>query len=264
MKGRWNWGAVKAVSGFVYLSMMVPLLVVVVNSFHPDRIPTFPPHSLSLRWYEAFMANELFVNALWFSTKVAVLAAIGSGIVGTITAMGFVRYDFPLKKGLVIAVLSPMLVPPVIIGLASTMFFNEIGFSRGLIYIATMHVLIGLPYAFLVIRSRLFLFDQTLEEASMTLGANRLRTFREITLPIIFPAILTGMVLAFVISFGEFTATQFWVVGSKTTVPVVIYTMVETLITPEVNVLATLVLVVTIAIPVIGMLVQRTLASRSV
>jgi len=263
MKGRWNWRAVKGLSAFVYLAMMLPLLVVVLNSFHPDRIPTFPPKSLSIRWYEAFLADQMLIDALVFSTKIAALAAIGCGIVGTLTALGFVRYDFPLKKGLVIAVLSPMLVPPVIIGLASTMFFGEVGLSRGTLWIATMHVLIGLPYAFLVIRSRLYLFDETLEEAAMTLGASRLRTFREITFPIIAPSILTGMVLAFVISFGEFTATQFWVVGSKTTVPVVIYTMLETLITPKVNVLATFVLVVTIAIPAIGMLIQRQLTATS-
>ena len=249
MSRNWNWTSIKAVSAFVYFSMLVPLLVVVVNSFHPKRIPSFPPSELSLRWYGAFFADEMFLNAVWVSTKVGIVAALGCGLLGTVTAMGFVRKQFPFQKGLTIVVLAPMLVPPVIIGLASTMFFTEIGWDRSFAWLAVMHMLITLPYAFLIVRSRLYLFDDSLEEAARTLGADHLTTFREVTFPIISPAIITAMVLSFVISFGEFTATQFWVAGSTTTVPVVIYTMLETLITPKVNVLATLVLVVTIGIP---------------
>jgi len=124
-----------------------------------------------------------------------------------------------------------------------------------------MHTLLALPYAFLIVRSRLYLFDETLEDAAMTLGADRLVTFREITLPQIAPAIITAMVLSFVISFGEFTASQFWVQRETTTVPVVIYSMVRTTITPKVNVLATLVLVITMVVPVVGLAIQRWLTS---
>lgn len=255
--GQWNWRAVKVVSLLVYVSMFAPLLVVVVNSFHPQRMASFPPTSLTLHWYGEFFADELFLDAVWVSVKVGVATALCSAIIGTLSAMGFVRKQFPFKKGLVIVMLSPMLVPPVIVGLASTMFFTELGWERNILWLVVMHTLIALPYAFLVVRSRLFLFDESLEEAARTLGADHLTTFREVTLPIVSPAILTAMVLSFVISFGEFTATQFWVSRETTTVPVVIYTMLETLITPEVNVLATLVLVITIAIPIVGMGLQR-------
>ncbi|MCW8172406.1 ABC transporter permease [Natrialba swarupiae] len=261
MTGQWNWRAVKLVSALVYVSMFVPLLVVVVNSFHPQRMASFPPSSLTLHWYGEFFADQMLLDAVWMSTKVGVATAICAGAVGTLSAMGFVRKQFPVKKGLVIVMLSPMLVPPVIVGLASTMFFTELGWERSILWLVTMHTLIALPYAFLIVRSRLFLFDESLEEAAQTLGADHLTTFREVTFPIISPAILTAMIISFVISFGEFTATQFWVSRETTTAPVVIYTMLETLITPKVNVLATLVLVITIAIPIAGMALQRWLAS---
>ncbi|MGM0604714.1 MAG: ABC transporter permease [Halobacteriota archaeon] len=263
MKREWNWRAIKGVSLVIYLSMLIPLAVIVINSFNPQRIAGFPPEGLSLVWYAEFFDNDIFINAVVVSVKVGIAAALLCGAIGTVTAMGFVRKQFPLKKGLVIVLLTPMLVPPVIIGVASTMFFVEIGWSRSIWWIVVMHTLIALPYAFLIVRSRLFLFDTTLEDAAMTLGADRITTFREVTFPIIAPAILTAMVLAFVISFGEFTATQFWVARETTTVPIVIYSMARTLITPEVNVLATLVLVVTIVIPLVALVVQRRLSVQS-
>ncbi|RLM89382.1 ABC transporter permease [Halobellus sp. Atlit-38R] len=259
---RWNWPAVKGASLLIYLSMLLPLAVVVINSFNAARIPSFPPSEYSLRWYGAFLQDDTFMAAIWNSLKVGVAAALLSGAIGTATAMGFVRKQFPFKKSLAIAMLTPMLVPPVIIGVSSTILFVQIGWDRSILWLVVMHTLVALPYAFLVIRSRLYLFDESLEDAAMTLGADRLTTFREVTFPIVAPSILTAMVLSFVISFGEFTASQFWVDRTTTTVPVVIYSMVRTLITPKVNVLATLVLVVTTAIPILGIVVQRFVLSN--
>ncbi|MFC7045108.1 ABC transporter permease [Halobacteriaceae archaeon GCM10025711] len=257
MKGKWNWRFVKLVALVVYLSMLVPLSVIVINSFHPSRIPSFPPPSISLRWYAEFFQDEAMLSAILVSLKVSVVAALASGVIATLTALGFVRKRFPFKQTLVIALLSPMLVPPIIIGVSSTIYFTEIGWDRSIWWLAVMHTLVVLPYAFLIIRSRLYLFDESLEEAARTLGADKLTTFREVTLPIVSPAIITAMVIAFVISFGEFTATQFWVTSETQTVPVMIYSMVRTLITPKVNVLATMVLVVTTAIPLLGLLATR-------
>ena len=259
LRRSWNWRTIKLVSLLVYLSMFLPLAIVVINSFNPQRIAGFPPESLTLYWYYEFFEDELFINAVWVSTKVGVAAALLSGAIGTLTALGFVRKPFPMKKGLAIALLTPMIVPPVIVGVAATIFFIEVGWGRSIWWLIVMHTLIALPYAFLIVRSRLFLFDETLEDAAMTMGADRLTTFREVTFPLTAPAILTAMVLAFVISFGEFTATQFWVQRDTTTVPVVIFSMVRTTITPKVNVLATIVLLITIVIPVLGLLIQRAL-----
>ncbi len=259
---RWNWPAIKGVSLLVYVSMLVPLAVIVINSFNAARIPSFPPTEYSLKWHKEFFADDVFINSLFNRVQVGIWSAVIAGLIGTVTAMGFVRKKFPLKNMLSIAMLTPMLVPPVIIGVSSTIFFVEIGWERSVWWLIVMHALIALPYTFLIMRSRFYMFDESLEDAAMTLGADRLTTFREVTSPLVAPSIVTAMVLAFVISFGEFTATQFWVKRTTTTVPVVIYSMVRTLITPKVNVLATLVLGVTILIPIIGIIIQRFVLSR--
>lgn len=244
-----KWRLIKLVSVIVYVAMLLPLVVIVINSFNQSRLGSFPPPALSLRWYEAFLGNELMHRALANSLLVGAGAALGAGVVGTVASMGFVRKQFRLKNAGVIVMLSPLLIPPIIIGVAATIFFSQVGVPRSIWWLIVMHVLLGLPYAFLIIRSQLYLFDESLEEAAQTLGADRLTTFREVTFPLIAPSILTAMVIVFVISFGEFTATQFWVKQSTTTVPVVIFSMLRTSISPEVDVLATVMLVVTILTP---------------
>lgn len=254
-----KWNAIRLVSFVVYVLMLLPLLVIVINSFNPSRLGNFPPETLSLRWYEALLGDELMLRAVWNSIQVGVLAALVAGLVGTVTAMGFVRKRFRLQDSLVIVMLSPLLVPPIIVGVAATIFFSQLGVGRSLWWLIVMHALLGLPYAFLIIRSQLYLFDESLEEAAQTLGADPVTTFREVTFPIIAPSILTAMVIVFVISFGEFTATQFWVNRTTTTVPVVIFSMLRTSISPKIDALATVMLVTTIAVPLIVLAIRSRL-----
>jgi spermidine/putrescine transport system permease protein len=254
---RVKWNLIKAVTVVVYVLMLLPLVVIVINSFNPSRLGNFPPQSLSLRWYESLLSDERMLRALWNSLQVGFSAAVGAGLVGTLTAMGFVRKDFRMQDALVIVMLTPLLIPPIIVGVAATIFFSQIGFGRSMAWLILMHILLGLPYAFLIIRSQLYLFDETLEEAAQTLGADRVTTFREVTLPLIAPSVITAMVIVFVISFGEFTATQFWVTRTTTTVPVIIFSMLRTSISPQIDALATVMLVVTITVPMIFLGIRR-------
>jgi spermidine/putrescine transport system permease protein len=262
LPSRTKWNLIRVVTFVVYVLMILPLVVIVINSFNPSRLGNFPPQTLSTRWYEALFADELMLRALWNSVQVGVVAAFFAGIVGTLTAMGFVRKNFRMQDALVIVLLSPLLVPPIIVGVASTIFFGQVGIPRSLWWLIIMHTLLGLPYAFLIIRSQLYLFDETLEEAARTLGADRFTTFREVTFPIIAPSIITAMVIVFVISFGEFTATQFWVKRTTTTVPVVIFSMLRTSISPKIDALATVMLVVTIAVPLAILGIRRWLLTN--
>lgn len=262
VSSRTKWNAIRVVTVAVYVAMLLPLVVIVINSFNPSRLGNFPPQSLSLRWYRELFADEMMLNALWNSIQVGVMAALCAGFVGTVTSMGFVRKRFRLKDSLVIVMLSPLLIPPIIVGVAATVFFGQIGVERSIWWLVAMHTLLGLPYAFLIIRSQLYLFDEKLEEAAQTLGANPVTTFREVTLPIIAPSIITAMVIVFVISFGEFTATQFWVTRTTRTVPVVIFSMLRTSISPKIDALATVMLVTTIVVPIIVLVVRNRLRKR--
>lgn len=257
ISSRTKWNLIRAVTVVGYVLMLMPLVVIVINSFNPSRLGTFPPSSFTLEWYEELLADTRMLQALWNSLVVGIAAAFLAGLVGTLTAMGFVRNDFRMQNALVIVLLAPLLVPPIIVGVAATIFFSQIGLGRSFGWLIVMHALLGLPYAFLIIRSQLYLFDETLEEAAQSLGADRITTFKEVTFPLIAPSIITAMVIVFVISFGEFTATQFWVTRETTTVPVVIFSMLRTSISPKIDALATVMLVVTITIPLVILGIRR-------
>ncbi len=187
-----RWNAIRGATGLLYLFLLLPLFVVVLISFNPTQYPTFPPEGLSLEWYRAFAESDRLQESLINSFIVATGSALVAGVVGLISALGFVRREF-----------------------------------------------------------RLFGFDRSIEEAAQTLGANELETFFEVTLPTILPGLAAGMLLAFVISFGEFTATQFWVQPDTVTAPIEVYTMVRTSLTPEINAMATILMVVTVVIPLL-------------
>ncbi|MFC4540989.1 ABC transporter permease [Halosolutus amylolyticus] len=251
MRGNPLWTAIKATTAIVYLFLLAPLIVVVAVSFNPTQFATFPPAGFSLEWYVEFFTHDRMLGSLFNSFVVAGGSAIVAGVVGLISALGFVRYDIRWKNVLSSLLFLPMIISPVVIGVALTMFLTRIGMERNYLYLIVGHSTLVLPYVFVTVRAQLYRFDQELEEAARTLGANELETFVEVTLPLIMPGLGAGMLLAFVISFGEFTATQFWVQPQTTTAPIEIYTMVRTSLTPMINAMATMLIVVTVVVPLV-------------
>ena len=244
-----RWQAIKGASGLLYLFLLLPLIVVVLISFTPTQYPTFPPEGFSLDWYAEFFTSDRLLDALWNSLLVAAGSAIVAGVVGMISALGFVRREFEYKNVLSSLLFLPMLISPVVIGVALTAFLTSIGMEKNYLLLVIGHSTLVLPYVFVTVRAQLFGFDRSMEEAARTMGANELETFFEVTLPTIMPGIGAGMLLAFVISFGEFTATQFWVQPDTVTAPIEIYTMVRTSLTPEINAMATILMIITVGIP---------------
>lgn len=248
-KARWN--TIKGATGLLYLFLLLPLFIVVLISFNPTQYAAFPPEGLSLTWYQKFLASDRLLDALVSSFVVAAGSAIVAGIVGLISAIGFVRRDFRYKSVLSSLLFLPMLISPVVIGVALTAFLTDVGMQKNYLFLILGHSTLVLPYVFVTVRAQLFGFDRSIEEAAMTLGANELETFVEVTLPSIMPGLAAGMLLAFVISFGEFTATQFWVQPDTVTAPIEIYTMVRTSLTPEINAMATVLMIITVVIPLL-------------
>jgi len=244
-----RWQAIKGASGLLYLFLLLPLIVVVLISITPTQYPTFPPEGFSLDWYAEFLTSDRLLDALWNSVLVAAGSAIVAGVVGLISALGFVRREFEYKNVLSSLLFLPMLISPVVIGVALTAFLTSVGMEKNYLLLVIGHSTLVLPYVFVTVRAQLFGFDRSMEEAARTMGANELETFFEVTLPTIMPGIGAGMLLAFVISFGEFTATQFWVQPDTVTAPIEIYTMVRTSLTPEINAMATILMVITVGIP---------------
>jgi len=236
----------------VYIFIFAPILVVILMSFHPDAIVSFPMPGFSLIWYKKFLTNFSLLNSLWISLSLGVASALMAGIIGTLAAFAIVRSQFQIKAALNAITFAPMLISGVVMGVALLTLYDAIGFPRGFFGLVIGHTLFSLPYVVVVVSSRLAGFDRTLEEAAMNLGADRWQTFKSVTFPNVAPAIVGGMLLAFTISFDEFPATQFLSTAFTATVPIRIFSMIKTELNPQINVLATIMVLITIGIPLLA------------
>ncbi len=202
----------------VYAFLLLPLVIVVVASFNSGEFLTFPPEGFSLRWYVSFFNADAFVNSLFYSLRLALVCTVVSTLLGTSIALYVVRHAGRWREHLRLFILLPLLLPEILTAIALLFFYynidallREIGLNSlvGLLRDSMLglligHVLITLPFVFLGISSSLYNFDQSLEEAARSLGADKWRTFRRVTLPIIKPGIIAGALLCFIISFDLF------------------------------------------------------------
>lgn len=236
----------------VYALLLIPVFMVILTSFNAGSAPTLPTDGVSLRWYGELAGSSQIIGALFVSVLVAVAAAVISTALGTLTAFGFVRSEFPYKESLSTVLLLPLMISPVITGLALVQYSGVLGLTGAYPLLILGHVLLTLPYVFLIIRARLVTFDETLEDASQIMGANKLETVVNVTLPVIAPSLFTAMLVALVVSFGEFTATQFLISPGTTTVPVIIYTELRTGLEPTISALATVLTLLMVVAAVAG------------
>lgn len=237
--------------GFLY----IPIIVVIMLSFTDRRIPAFPMTGFSLEWYLQILppgGDQAILGALLQSLQIAVVSALGAGVVGTLTAMGMVRSNFRTRwlnsRLLNTLFLSPIVVPWVVTGISMLTLYNLIGIQGTMGSVIIGHILITIPFVILVVSSRLYGFDRELEEAAKNLGASEVRTFYEVTLPLIMPGIIAGMLFAFTISFDNFTQTFFWAGTGTQTLPIVIYSMIRTGLNPSINAIGSLIVVFSLSI----------------
>jgi spermidine/putrescine transport system permease protein len=243
---------------FLYAFLYLPIAIVVIMSFHPQVYLTFPLPGYSLRWYKELLQDELMIRATLNSLWLGGLTALLSAIIGTPCALGLVRLDFPGKRLLNTFVFAPMIIPQIITGISLLILLNFIHIPRGYPYLIIGHVLLTLPYIVVTVSSQLYGFPRELEEAALSMGANELETFFEVTLPLIAPSIFAGMLFAFTISFQEFVATQMWATPSTYTLPIRIFARIRDALTPEVNVVG----VLTIAVSFVAVAIVQILSRR--
>ena len=255
--GIWGWRAVKIVTFFVYIFMFAPIFVTVILSFNASMFGGFPMTGLSLQWYGKLLQNEAVLRAFKTSIWIAFLTAAVCTIIGVMAAIALVRYQFRGKNAISTLISLPLLVPEVVMGVALLMFLKLLGVYRSFGMLLLGHTVLALPFVVLVVQARLVGLRQNFEEAALSLGANRLQTFREVTLPLISPAILGGFLFAVAISFDNITATLFWKKPGIETVPTKIFAMLRTSISPEINALGSVMIVLTILLPLIGGYVIR-------
>lgn len=243
--------------GFLYL----PILVIVALSFNKSRFGV-QWTGFTFDWYAKLFSNERIGEYLTNTLIVATISTTISTVIGTLLAVGLVRYAFRFKNLLRYLLYIPVVVPDVVMGISLLLLFDTIrdlvGWPRlSLFTVILAHISFQIAYVTLVVRARLQLLDPALEEAASDLGANSWNTFREVTLPLIWPGVVSGALLAFSLSLDDFVVTFFTAGSGSTTLPLYIYSSVKVGVSPEIHALSTLMVGVTILVLVVGVLFWR-------
>ncbi len=233
--------------GFAFL--YVPILSMVFFSFNNSRLVTVwdAADSPTLKWYRALLGNEQILSAAWLSIQVGAVTATGAVILGTLAGLVLARFG-PFRGRTLLSGMTtaPLVMPEVITGLSLLLLFvfleQLIGWpqGRGFATIVIAHVTFCMAYVTVVVQSRLASFDDSLEEAALDLGARPAKVFFRITLPLILPAILSGWLLAFTLSWDDLVISQFVAGPGSTTLPMVVFSKVRLGVSPDINALATI------------------------
>ena len=243
----------KSILGLGLAFLYIPILSMMFFSFNNSRLVTVwdAENSPTLRWYVRLFENEQLLGAAWISIKIAALSASGAAILGTLAGLVLTRFGPFRGRALLSAMTTaPLVMPEVIMGIAMLLLFvaleQMIGWpeGRGLLTITIAHVTFTMAYVTVVVQSRLAGFDDALEEAALDLGAKPATVFFKITLPLIMPAIVSGWMLAFTLSWDDVVISQFVSGPGSSTLPMEIFSRVRRGVSPDINALATIMVLI--------------------
>ena len=245
---------------FLYL----PMLVLVAYSFNASKLVTVWS-GFSTRWYGTLFQNQKFLDAALISLKVALVSATLATILGTMAAFVLVRAGrFKGRTVFAALLFAPLVMPEVIVGLATLLLFIAVGLDRGMMTIILAQSTVQMSFASVIIASRLASHDRSLDEAALDLGCTPLTAFWLVTLPLIAPAVLSGWLLAFSLSLDNLVVASFTAGPESTTLPVRLYSAVRTGVSPEINALSTIVIGIVAAGVIAAALVERRANRRRV
>lgn len=245
--GQRRWSFSKTVLWITLLFLFVPLFVIIIYSFNDSKGAEFT--EFSMRWYKELFFNS---NALWQallnSLIVALSSALVSTLLGTMASIGVNWYKFKGKKFIQTLTYLPMVLPEVIIGISMVIFFSGIHMPLGLFTVFAAHTTFCLPFVFLMVNARLDEFDYSIIEASHDLGATERQTMFKVVVPAIFPGILSGFLMAITMSLEDFVITFFVSGPGSTTLPLYVYSMIRFGVSPVINSLSVVMILITCTI----------------
>lgn len=256
--GRWALRQSLALyAGLVLVYLLVPIAIVLLFSFNDTQSRfNFIWQGFTLEhWKDPFKYKEL-TDALVTSLQVAALSTVIATALGTMMALALVRYEFRGRGPVNLFIFLPLATPEVVLGASLLSLFISIGFARGFTSILIAHVMFNVSFVVVTVRSRLIGFDRSLEEAAQDLGANSLQTFFRVTLPLIMPGVVAGALLAFALSIDDFVITNFNS-GSTITYPLYIWGAAQRALPPQINVLAAMIFIFTVAVMLFTVWQQR-------
>ncbi|WP_313953348.1 ABC transporter permease [Accumulibacter sp.] len=232
--------AFRVLCGLILLFLVVPILVIVPLSFNSDSFLLYPMTGFSLRWYEEFLFSGTWTHALKNSLIVAPFATLLAMILGTLAAIGLTRVDFPGKALVTAILISPMVVPVVIVGVATYMVFAPVGLTGSYLGLILVHAALGVPFVVTTVSATLQGFDYNLVRAAASLGANPVTAFFRVTLPLVAPGVISGGLFAFGTSFDEVVVTLFLASPEQTTLPRQMFSGIRENISPAIAAVATI------------------------
>ncbi len=247
----WLWAAAIVAYAFLY----VPLAIVVVYSFNDSRLNA-EWVGFTLDWYRRLAGDGEMLQAAANSLIIGLAASLVSTILGTMAGVAMHRYRLRVLPMLVVA---PIAIPEILMGVSLLIFFVLLNFTLGLVSVALAHIAFCIGFVAIVVRARLAGMDETLTEAARDCGATPWDAFRHVTLPLIMPGVVAGALMAFTLSIDDFVITFFTAGAGTVTLPLAIYSMIKIAVTPEVNAVSTLLMVLTLLLIVVAAKLSPTL-----
>ncbi len=255
-----KWLAIYAVTYMIFL--YAPVILLPLFAFNTSTIVAFPLSGFTTEWFVGLWHTETLHVALWNSAKVAVSTALLSTLLGAFAARSAARFAFPGKTGIMALIMLPLVLPEIIIAVALLIMLNQLGLTLSLWTVVGGHVLICTPFSIAVLSSSYRGLDRELEEASFDLGETRWGTFRRVTLPLVFPGVISSLLITFTISLDEFIIA-FFLTGTDVTLPVYIWSQLRfPAKLPSVMALGTILLAVSVLLLIVAEILRRRAAAK--
>ena len=238
---------VVGIAAVVYGLLHAPLVALVVFSFNKSKF-SVSWTGFTLEWYRRLFERDDIIRGLGLSLVVGGISTVVSSVLGTLLALALARHRFRGRRAVESLLYLPLVTPEIIVGISLLILFVLVGVPLGLTTITIAHIAFNISFVTVVVRARLAGMGQHLEEAALILGADELTAFWKVTVPLLWPGILAGALLAFTMSFDDFVITSFVSGSGSSTLPIVVYGMVRRSIEPSINAISTIILVVTAAL----------------
>lgn len=235
----------------IYVILYMPIVILIIFSFNNSRINAVW-EGFTFKWYIGLMNDSDVLEAFGNTIMVAVISTLISTMIGTLAAVGMYKYKFKGKTVLDGMLYVPIIIPEIVMGIALLVFFSQTQIPLGIVTLIIAHITFSISYVVVVVRARLDGFDNSLEEAAMDLGATQFKTFIKVTLPLVMPAIIAGALLAFTLSIDDVIISFFVSGPGCTTLPLKIFSMVRMGVTPEINALSTIMLIMTLTVAILS------------
>ncbi|MCD4714735.1 MAG: ABC transporter permease [Clostridiales bacterium] len=245
----------------IYTVLYIPVLVMMIFSFNDQRY-NYYWNGFTTEWYSKLFSNSTVIGSLWYSIIIAVLATVISVTIATIGALGLRKYEFRGRKFINNMLFIPIIVPEIVLAVALLIIFMKVGLALGMGSILLGHCTFCIPYAVVTIKGRISGDGYSLEEASMDLGASRIQTFFNVTLPSIMPGVMSAAFLSFTLSIDDVVMSNMLAGAKNSTLPVLILSMNKSGITPDINALTTIMILVIVIAMILNNKIKNALSKR--